>query len=68
MFLVDTSVWVDFLRGGDTTRARILKALLDDEAVVGIAQIAIEHSLILLHHDKDFDAIASVEAALRLYA
>ena len=132
MFLVDTSVWLDFLRGADTTRVRILKALLDDEAVVGIApiilqeilqgadsgqrfekwrkyfsdlwlyvpkdpveshvaaawiydacrragktprssnncliaQIAIERDLILLHHDKDFDAIASVDAALRLY-
>ena len=133
MFLVDNSVWVDFLRGSDTTQVRILKALLDDEAVVGIApiilqeilqgadserrfekwrkyfsdlwlyapkdpveshvaaariyhacrqagktprssndcliaQIAIEHGLILLHHDKDFDAIARVDAALRLYA
>ena len=133
MFLVDTSVWLDFLRGADTTRVRILKALLDDEAVVGIApiilqeilqgadsgqrfekwrkyfsdlwlyvpkdpveshvaaawiynacrragktprssnnclmaQIAIQRDLILLHHDKDLDAIASVDAALRLYA
>ena len=133
MFLVDTSVWVDFLRATDTRQVSVLKELLDDEAVVGIApiilqeilqgadsekrfekwrkyffdlwlyvpkdplgshvaaariyhacrragktpsssndcliaQIAIEHALILLHNDKDFDAIASVDAALRLYS
>lgn len=133
MFLVDTSVWVDFLRATDTPQVGVLKELLDDEAAVGIApiilqeilqgadseqrfekwrkyfsalwlfvpkdpveshvaaarlygacrqagktprssndcliaQIAIEHALILLHNDKDFDAIASVDDNLRLYA
>ncbi len=32
-----------------------------------IACIAIEYGLTLLHHDRDFDAIASVEPRLRLY-
>jgi predicted nucleic acid-binding protein len=133
MFLVDTSVWVDFLRATNTPQVRVLKELLDDEAVVGIApiilqeilqgadseerfekwrtyfsdlwlyvpkhpveshvaaariyhacrragktprssndcliaQIAIEHALVLLHNDKDFNAIANVEGSLRLYA
>jgi predicted nucleic acid-binding protein len=132
MFLVDTSVWVDFLRATDTPQVRVLRQLLDDEAVVGIApvilqeilqgadsqqrfdklyryfselwiyvpkhpveshvsaarmyhacrragktprssndcliaQVAIEHALILLHNDKDFDVIAGVEDTLRLY-
>lgn len=32
-----------------------------------IACIAIEHGLMLLHNDRDFDAIAAVEPRLRLY-
>jgi len=45
MFVVDTSVWVDFLRGTDATQVRVLKALLDDEAVVGIAPIILQEVL-----------------------
>ena len=33
-----------------------------------IAQIAIEHDLVLLHDDRDFEAIASAVPALKLYA
>lgn len=32
-----------------------------------IACIAIEHDVLLLHNDRDFEAIASVEPRLRLY-
>ncbi len=133
MYLVDTSVWVDFLRGTDTPQVRVLQELLEGEAVVGIApiilqevlqgadsqqrfdkwrryfsalwtytpkhpvdshvaaahlyfecrrtgktprssndcliaQVAVEHALILLHSDRDFDVIATVENNLRLHA
>ena len=54
MFLVDTSVRVDFLRGTDATQVRVLNPLLDDEAVVGIAPIILQEVL--------------QGAALRLYA
>lgn len=132
MYLVDTSVWIDFLRASDTPQVASLKRLLDGEEVVGvapmvvqevlqgadsderfekwrkyfrglccyapadplescieaarlyqscrragktprsssdclIAQIAIEHNLVLLHDDRDFDAIASVIPGLRIY-
>lgn len=30
MFLVDTSVWIDFLRGRDTKQAQFLKILLEE--------------------------------------
>ena len=30
MYLVDTSVWVDFLRGKSTQRSQLLNALLED--------------------------------------
>ena len=132
MYLVDTSVWVDYLRGKATPPVLALRNLLSGEDVVGIApvilqevlqgadsierfeswnktfsellcylpadpiglhiaaarlylecrksgktprssndclvaQIAIENGLVLIHSDKDFDAIANVSEDLRLY-
>jgi predicted nucleic acid-binding protein len=133
MYLVDTSVWIDFLRGRNAPHVMALKTLLDQDDVVGIAPIilqeilqgadsesrferwrtyfadlfcyipadaeashvnaarlyqrcrragrtprssndcliaciAIEFALVLLHNDRDFQAIADVEPALQLYA
>lgn len=133
MFLVDTSVWVDYLRGDQTPHVRVLKELLLAQDIVGIApiilqeilqganseerfekwrsyfaelccylssdareshiaaarlyqscrraghtprssndcliaQIAIENALVLLHNDRDFNAIAAVNKNLLLYA
>lgn len=130
--LVDTSVWVDFVRDRPLVHVEALAALLDSEAVVCmappvlqevlqgaltrehqaalerrfqptpqlffadpiagavaaarlylacrlagstprsandclIACIAIEHDVLLLHNDRDFDAIAAVEPRLHLY-
>ena len=132
MYLVDTSVWVDYLRGNATPQARTLKELLPGEQIVGvapiilqevlqgadsqqrferwrrffgdlccysprdavnshieaaqmyqlcrragktprssndclIARIAVEHGLVLLHDDRDFEAIAAVIPDLLLY-
>ena len=133
MYLVDTSVWVDYLRGSETPPVRILRDLLVGDQIVGvapiilqevlqgadsdkrfekwrkyftglccytprdpvasgieaarlyqffrragktprssndclIARIAIEFELVLLHDDRDFEAIAAVAPSLRLYA
>lgn len=132
MYLVDTSVWVDYLRGKATPRVRALRELLGGDQIIGvapiilqevlqgadsdqrfekwrkyftglccyaprdpvashiqaariyqscrragktprssndclIAQIAIEHALVLLHDDRDFDAIADVVPDVKLY-
>ena len=132
MVLVDTSVWIDFLRGSPTPQVSQLSALLEGEDLVGItpivlqevlqgansaqrfeqwrreftglmcylpmdpiethvdaarlyancrqagqtprssndcliAQIAIEHDLLLLENDRDFQSIAEVEEKLRLF-
>lgn len=132
MYLVDTSVWVDFLRGRSTPQVGVLEVLLAGEELVGvtptiiqellqgadspgrfeelrgyladlacylprepveshvqaarlyqacrragrtprssndclIAQVAIEHSLVLLHDDRDFDVIAETSGSLALY-
>jgi predicted nucleic acid-binding protein len=131
MYLVDTSVWVDYLRGTETQAVGLLRKLLAEDEVVGvapvilqeilqgadsderferwrkyfaelccygpadlvashvaaarmyqacrragktprssndclIARIAIEHGLLLLHDDRDFEAIATVVADLKL--
>lgn len=133
MFLVDTSVWIDYLRRRDAQHVRWLKDILDRDFPFGItsdiyrevlqgaedeasferlgeffgsqtfyhpldpvashadaarlyfrcrrigltvrssadcliARIAVEHDLLLLHNDRDFDALASVEPDLRLYS
>lgn len=132
MYLVDTSVWVDYLRGKATPQVRALKELLPGDQIVGmapiilqevlqgadsderfekwrkffaglccytvrdpvtshveaarlyqscrragktprssndclIARIAVEHALLLLHDDRDFEAIAAVAPEFRLY-
>ena len=132
MVLVDTSVWIDFLRGAPTAQVETLEGLLEGEDLVGtapiilqevlqgadsparfeqwrrefsglmcylpldpidthveaarlyascrragktprssndclIARIALEHDLVLLEDDRDFEAIASVEKGLRLF-
>lgn len=131
MVLVDTSVWIDFLRGSPTAEVTMLESFLEGEEIVGtapiilqevlqgaetaerferwrrefsglmcylprdpidthvdaarlfascrragktprsgndclIARIAIEHDLLLLEDDRDFEAIAKVDKALRL--
>ena len=133
MYLVDTSVWIDFLSGRKAAHVSALTMLLESEESVGmtpmilqeilqgadsdavfdkwleyfsdlvsylprdlqathiaaarlyqrcrrmgrtprssndclIGSIAIEHELILLHNDRDFEVIGAAEPALRLYA
>ena len=45
MYLVDTSVWVDYLRGDPTPHVRVLKDLLAGEEIVGIAPIILQEVL-----------------------
>jgi|JI10StandDraft_1071094.scaffolds.fasta_scaffold49533_5 predicted nucleic acid-binding protein len=56
MYLIDTSVWIDFLREKNTA----IDCL--------IAQIAIEHDLILLHNDRDYVRIAKIVPNLKLHS
>ncbi len=130
MYLVDTSVWIGYLKGRDTEQVRFVDQLLNNPLAIGItdviymeilqgasdqdafdqfrhyfsgqrfyrfpdpevshtaaaqiyfdcrrkgitvrstldcliAQCAVEHELILLHHDNDFKYMASVLPALR---
>src|SRR3989442_14468526 len=45
MVLVDTSVWIDFLRGSPTPQVAMLEALLEGEDLVGIAPIILQEVL-----------------------
>ncbi|MEX0959218.1 MAG: PIN domain-containing protein [Burkholderiales bacterium] len=45
MYLVDTSVWVDYLRGEPTPEALVLNELLAGEEVVGVAPIILQEIL-----------------------
>ena len=132
MYLVDTSVWIDYLRGDATRPVLALERLLAGDEIVGtapiivqevlqgadtderfekwrqyfgdlmcyppldspeshieaarlyqacrragktprgsndclVARIAIEHGLVLLHDDRDFDMIGTVAGNLKLF-
>ncbi|MFH1537467.1 MAG: PIN domain nuclease [bacterium] len=57
MILVDTSVWVDFLRGADSTQRRALHRLIEDEEDIAITEIILTEILQGIREDKNFRAV-----------
>lgn len=57
MILVDTSVWVDFLRGEDSSQRWVLHRLIEDEADISITEIIFTEILQGIKHDGEFQAI-----------
>jgi len=55
MYLVDTSVWVDYLRGKQTPQVETLKELLAGEEVVGVAPIILQEILQGADSDDRFE-------------
>jgi predicted nucleic acid-binding protein len=55
MYLVDTSVWVDYLRGNATPRVRVLKELLAGDQIVGVAPIILQEVLQGADSDERFE-------------
>ena len=45
MYLVDTSVWVDYLRGKSTPQVLALKDLLSGEDIVGVTPVILQEVL-----------------------
>ncbi|QOC23751.1 PIN domain nuclease [Wenzhouxiangella sp. AB-CW3] len=45
MILVDTSVWIDYLRGQDTAATRLLESLLGDDLPVAITGVIYQEIL-----------------------
>lgn len=56
MILVDTSVWVDFLRGQDSPHRHTLHKLLENEEDVAITGIILTEILQGISQDKDFQS------------
>ena len=57
MILVDTSVWVDFLRGINSPQRRMLHKLIEDEEDIFITEIILAEILQGIKEDKDFQII-----------
>lgn len=68
MYLVDTSVWVDYLRGKTTPQVRALKELLAGEEIVGVAPIVLQEILQGADSDQRFEKWRKYFSGLCCYA
>lgn len=57
MILVDTSVWVDFLRGVNSPQRRMLHRLIDGEEDISITEIILTEILQDIKEEKDFQMV-----------
>ncbi len=57
MILVDTSVWVDFLRGTNSRERHALHRLINDEEDISITEIIFTEILQGIKEDKDFKRV-----------
>lgn len=57
MILVDTSVWIDFLRGYNSRQRRILHKLIEEEEDISLTEIILTEILQGIRKDKDFQKI-----------
>ena len=57
MILVDTSVWIDFLRGTDSPHCRALHKLIEDEEEIAVTEIILTEILQGIKADKDFRTV-----------
>ncbi len=60
MIVVDTSVWVDYIRGASTAGADALVRLIDEGADVGTTEVVVMEILAGLHRDR----VAAVQVLL----
>ena len=68
MYLVDTSVWVDYLRGTATRQVLALKGLLAGEEIVGVAPIIVQEILQGADSDERFEKWRKYFSGLCCYA
>lgn len=57
MILVDTSVWIDFLRGVNSPQRRTLHRLIENEEDISITEIILTEILQGIKEDKDFKRV-----------
>jgi predicted nucleic acid-binding protein len=57
MILVDTSVWIDFLKGTNSRERHTLHRLIEEEEDISITEIVLAEVLQGIKEDKDFIAV-----------
>jgi len=57
MILVDTSVWVDFLRGVNSRQHRILHSLIENEEDIAVTEIILTEILQGIKEDKNYQKV-----------
>lgn len=57
MILVDTSVWIDFLRGSDSRERHALHRLIEEEEDISVTEIILTEILQGIKEDKDFKRV-----------
>jgi hypothetical protein len=57
MILVDTSVWIDFLKGVNSRERRTLHRLIDEEEDISITEIILTEIFQGIKEDKDFKTV-----------
>jgi len=67
MILVDTSVWIDFLKGVNSKERRILHRLIEEEADLAVAEIILTEILQGIRGDDDFKKTRDSLLAFPLY-
>jgi len=68
MILVDTSVWIDFLRNLDTPHVRALDELIENEGDLSVADIVLTEVLQGISADRDFRTVERYLRDLPIYS
>ena len=68
MYLVDTSVWVDYLRGEDRPHVVFLRGLLSHPLAVGITHLIYTEILQGARNESAFDRLRAYFAGQRFYS
>ncbi|MEW5944726.1 MAG: PIN domain nuclease [bacterium] len=67
MILVDTSVWVDFLRGVNSRESKALGRLIDNDNDVSITDIILTEILQGIRSDRDFQNVKGILLEFPIY-
>jgi len=67
MILVDTSVWIDFFRGNNSSQRKTLHSLIEDEEDISITGIILTEILQGIRKERDFETIKSYMLEFPIY-
>ncbi|MBI5236919.1 MAG: PIN domain nuclease [Deltaproteobacteria bacterium] len=67
MILVDTSVWIDFFRGADTSGRKALHKLIEDEEDICTTEIILTEILQGIKRDVDFKKVKGYLLGFPIY-